>query len=193
MNDCRTCSDPVLVAAFLWLALAFLPVKTHANTNDFQWVRTAGGSGTEVGHQIAVDNAGNSYVVGYFNSTNFPIGGRVLTNYFPSSVNMWDGFIAKYDTAGNVVWAAKFGGTNIDRGWGIAVDTNRNCYVTGFFNSTNFFIGGATLTNFSPNGNNSMFVAKPDTNGKLLWARGLTRVMIPAVIRWHWTTPGIVT
>jgi Tfp pilus assembly protein PilZ len=172
MNGCRPCSPPGFGAAFLLFALAVFSAKTKADTNNFLWVRTVGGSGAEVGHQIAVDNVGNSYIVGYFNSTNFSIGGFVLTNNFPSSVIPWDGFIAKYDTAGNVVWATEFGGTNNDRGWGIAVDTNRNCYVTGFFNSTNFFIGGVTLTNYSPNGNNSEFVAKLDMNGNLQWAHG---------------------
>ena len=159
-------------AAFLLLAIAILPAQVHANTNDFQWVRTAGGDGAEVSRQIAVDDAGNSYVIGSFNSTNFPIGGFVLTNNFPSSPNPWDGFIAKYDTAGKVVWAMEFGGTNNDRGGGIAVDTNRNCYVTGYFSSSNFHIGGVTLTNYSPNGNNSLFVARLDTDGNLLWAHG---------------------
>ena len=172
MNGSRPCSAPGFVVAFLLFALAVFPANLRADTNDFLWVRTAGGSGAEVSHQIAVDNAGNSYIVGYFNSTNFSIGGIGLTNNFPSNVNPWDGFIAKYDTAGNVLWATGFGGTNNDRGWGIAVDTNRNCYVTGFFNSTNFLIGGVTLTNFSPNGNNSVFVAKLDTDGNLLWAHG---------------------
>jgi parallel beta-helix repeat protein len=171
MNGRPKRSFRCFVIFFLLFALALFPAKGRTDTNDFLWVRTAGGGGADVGHQIAVDNAGNSYIVGYFNSTNFSIGGIVLTNNFPSSPT-WDGFIAKYDTAGNVVWATKFGGTNNDRGWGIAVDTNRNCYVTGFFSSTNFLIGGVTLTNFSPNGNNSVFVAKLDTDGNLLWAHG---------------------
>jgi len=172
MNGCRPCSASGSVLAFLLVALAVFPASIRADTNDFMWVRTSGGSGAEVSHQIAVDNAGSSYIVGYFNSTNFSIGGIVLTNYSPSVVNPWDVFVAKYDTDGNVLWATKFGGTNNDRGWGIAVDTNRNCYVTGFFNSTNFFIGGVTLTNFSPNGNNSLFIAKLDASGNVLWAHG---------------------
>jgi hypothetical protein len=52
---------------------------------------------------------------------------------------------------------------------GLALDTNDNCYVTGFFDDTNNF-GGVTLTNQSTGGSD-IFVAKYDSTGALQWAQ----------------------
>ena len=142
-----------------------------ARAGDYQWLRTAGGSGAEVSRQIVVDDAGSSYIIGAFNSSNCPFGSLVLTNSLRSASPTWDCFLVKYDTKGSVVWAQKFGGTNDDRGGGVAVDAQHNCYITGFFDSTNFIIGGVTLTNYAPNGNSSLFVAKFDAAANLVWAR----------------------
>lgn len=123
-------------------------------------------------YSIAVDSAGGSYIAGYFNSTNVSFGNLLLTNSSPTT---YDVFIAKYDPNGAVIWARRMGGTNDDRARSIAVDAQHNCYVTGRFVSTNFSIGGITLTNYSPNGNSSIFVAKFDASGNLLWARSPDR------------------
>jgi hypothetical protein len=124
-----------------------------------------------VSRQIVVDAAGSSYIIGSFNSSNCPLGSFVLTNSLRSASPTWDVFLVKYDTQGSVVWAQKFGGTNDDRGGGVAVDAQQQCYVTGYFESTNFAIGGVTLTNYAPNGSSSLFVAKLDATGNVLWAR----------------------
>ena len=52
---------------------------------------------------------------------------------------------------------------------GLALDTNANCYVTGWFDSTNNF-GGSTLTNQSIGGSD-IFVAKYNASGALQWAQ----------------------
>jgi hypothetical protein len=52
---------------------------------------------------------------------------------------------------------------------GLTLDTNDNCYVTGFFDDTNNF-GGVTLTNQSTGGSD-IFVAKYNSAGALQWAR----------------------
>ncbi|MFZ0829484.1 MAG: leucine-rich repeat protein [Verrucomicrobiia bacterium] len=52
---------------------------------------------------------------------------------------------------------------------GMCLDTNGNCYVTGWFDGTNSF-GGVTLTNKSVGGTD-IFVAKYNTTGALQWAQ----------------------
>jgi hypothetical protein len=52
---------------------------------------------------------------------------------------------------------------------GMCLDTNGNCYVTGFYDGTNDF-GGVILTNKSVGGSD-IFVAKYNTNGALQWAQ----------------------
>jgi Beta-propeller repeat len=53
---------------------------------------------------------------------------------------------------------------------GLALDTNDNCYVSGWFDDTNDF-GGVTLTNQSGNGGSDIFVAKYNSAGALQWAQ----------------------
>ena len=156
--------------ALMGLALICCLVPVHGG--DWQWLQTAGGSNAEVPRQIAVDSAGNSYVAGSFDSSNCPFGNIILTNTLKAVYPPWDGFLAKYDTSGKIQWAVKFGGTNDDKGDGLAVDAQSNCYVTGWFESTNFYIGNVTLTNYAPYGNPCLFVAKYNSSGQLLWAQG---------------------
>jgi hypothetical protein len=142
-----------------------------ASAADFQWLSTAGGSGADVGRQIVVDDVGSSYVIGSFNSSTCPFGNIILTNSSQSVSATFDVFVVKYDTTGSVVWAQKFGGSSNDRGYGIAPDASHQCYITGSIESTNFSIGNVTLTNYAPYGNSSLFVAKLDATGKVLWAQ----------------------
>jgi carboxypeptidase family protein/beta-propeller repeat-containing protein len=94
-----------------------------------------GGSGSDVGYGIAVDSSGNAYVTGVTDSSEatFPVlGGPGLTfNGYT------DAFVAKVNPAGTaLVYAGYIGGSGFDTGFGIAVDSSGNAYVTGSTNST---------------------------------------------------------
>ena len=63
-------------------------------------------------------------------------------------------------------WAEQAGGTNIDIGKSIALDSAGNSYVTGFFTGTATF-GSTSLTGY---GWYDIFVAKMDADGNWLYA-----------------------
>ncbi len=71
------------------------------------------------------------------------------------------------DSNGNWLWAKQAGGTSEEWGIGVAVDSNGNSYVTGFYQESATF-GTITLTS---SGGNDIFVAKLDSNGNWLWAK----------------------
>jgi hypothetical protein len=129
------------------------------------WAREA--FGVDRGTAVAADAAGNSYVTGFFTTTN--------ANFGPTNPLTNPGFfIAKYDSAGNVLWVRQTGTTNSgSAGYGIAVDAAGNSFVTGAFTSGNLFFGSVMVTNhsagvsFSPD----MFVASYDAAGDVRWAR----------------------
>jgi hypothetical protein len=127
------------------------------------WAKKAGAAGTETATKVAVDAAGNSYVVGYFTSPTLTFGSIVLT-----SAGVTDIFIVKYDTNGNVIWARSAGSTGDDLAYSIAIDGNSNCYIVGHFLSPDITFGASTLYN---NGGYDFFVAKYDPSGNPLWAR----------------------
>jgi Beta-propeller repeat len=124
------------------------------------WAISVGGSAWEEGVGIAADNAGNSYITGFFNGT-VTIGSTTLT-----SKGWQDIFVFKLSSSGIVLWATAAGGSSWDSGSGIAVDNAGNSYVTGDFDGKATF-GYATLTS---KGKNDLFVAKLSPSGKPLWA-----------------------
>ena len=123
------------------------------DTNGSQvWVRQFGTTGSEVGRGIAVDSGGNSYIIG--NTTgDFGVGGYAGEG---------DAFIAKYNTSGSQVWIRQIGTTQSDSGYGIAVDSSGNSYITG---GTGGNLAGSNA------GSIDVFVAKYDTNGNMQWLR----------------------
>ena len=100
----------------------------------FVYAGYIGGSSDDFGDGIAVDSSGNAYVTGYTNSTEatFPVTvGPDLT--FNGG---GDAFVAKVNAAGTaLVYCGYIGGSGDDYGYGIAVDSSGNAYVTGFTKS----------------------------------------------------------
>ena len=128
------------------------------NAQTYNWAKSVINA---TGNSISVDADGNSYITGnFFGVATF--GTIQLTSY-----GSMDVFIAKYDPLGNCIWAKQAGGTDNDAGSGIAVDANKNSYVTGYFNGTATF-GTNQFTSF---GGNDIFIAKYDTSGNCIWAK----------------------
>jgi hypothetical protein len=94
-----------------------------------------GGSQDEYGHGVAVDSAGNAYVTGTTYSTDFP----VVSAFQPANRGSNDVFVAKLNPAGSaLVYSTFLGGSGVDWGYGIAVDSMGNVYVNGYTGSTDF-------------------------------------------------------
>ncbi len=127
------------------------------------WVRSIGGSGYDWANGVAVDGSGNVLLTGTFASSSISIGSTVLTN-----TGGYDVFVAKYDSAGNVLWARNPTGTSSDYGESITTDPARNVIVAGFYYSGSLTFGAQTIYNA---GLTDAFVAKYDSSGNILWTR----------------------
>jgi hypothetical protein len=143
-------------------------VKYDSNGN-LLWAKAATGSFTVAGFNMATDNANNIYVTGLFGHHNF--GGNVSFGTTTlTSVGGGDIFIAKYDAAGNVVWAKRAGSSvtnNTDVGQDITTDSLGNSVVVGYFQ------GNADFDSIVLNsaGDRDIFIAKYDSSGNVLWAK----------------------
>jgi uncharacterized protein with PIN domain len=127
------------------------------------WSKRFGGTESDSGLAIAADGSGNVLVTGEFMGT-VDFGGGVLT-----SAGLYDIFVAKLSGAnGAHLWSQRFGDTNYDLGYGLAADGSGNVLVTGFFQGTVNFGGGA-LTSA---GLSDIFVAKfSGVDGAHLWSK----------------------
>src|SRR5688572_12003928 len=126
-----------------------------------QWSQRYGGTGLENGVGIALDASGNIAVTGYFSGTS-NLGGANLV-----SAGQYDIFVAKYDGVGVHQWSQRFGSTNFDAGYSVAVDASSNVLLTGyFFGTVNF--GGANLVSA---GGNDIFLAKYSSLGVHQWSK----------------------
>jgi hypothetical protein len=137
---------------------AFL-AKYDSNGNLI-WAKSAGGTGNDFAHGIAL-NGGNVAMVGQFDLTGNFSGTNLI------SAGSSDAFIAEYGTStGNINWASKIGGTGADIGF--AITSSNNSYVlTGQF-SNSVSIGTSNLVS---SGNSDVFICKYNSSGNPVWAR----------------------
>lgn len=121
-----------------------------------------GGTGSESGFNLAVDSAGNSYLVGETFSANFPIKGALQPGY----AGGYDVIVTKLNPFGDgLVYSTYLGGSNDDRGRGVAVDASGAIVVSGFTLSTNFPTKNAVR---GSNGDQDGFVARLQPDGATL-------------------------
>jgi hypothetical protein len=94
------------------------------------------GVASEIGRGVAVDSAGNAYVVGSTDATDFPTVNPVQAANAGGST---DGFVAKVNAAGSaLVYSTYLGGSAQDDVSAVAVDSAGQAHVTGVTFSTNF-------------------------------------------------------
>lgn len=124
------------------------------------------------GFDIATDSLHNIYVTGSFYAlTDFdPGSGRA----YLSSAGYSDIFFAKYDQAGNYIYAKRMGSAGSDYGSGIAVDGSGNVFLTGTFeNTVDFDPDPADSANLIAAGRSDIFVAKYNPEGSYVYAKAV--------------------
>jgi uncharacterized protein (TIGR03437 family) len=138
-------------------ALIIDPVLTYATY--------LGGNGEDWANAVAVDSAGNVYIAGYSESTNFPRTSGVFQNTLRGGR---DAFVAKLNAEGTaLIYSTLIGGDSTDQARGIALDSAGNAYLTGDTLSANFpTTPGAYRT--TPYRADDMFVAKLNSAGTAL-------------------------
>ena len=138
-------------------------VARFGPTGSLTYATYLGGTNSDYGQGIAMDAAGNAYVVGSTYSTSFtnaPGGGAQTVNRGTETV-----FVAKVNPAGSALSYFTFlGGSVFDGGFGIAVDGSGNAYVAGYTASSDFPVTSGVLQG-SLRGSNNGFVTKLNSTG----------------------------
>jgi len=123
-----------------------------------------GGNYNDGGVGIAADSAGNAYIHGEAQSTNFPTSAGAFQ---PGPVGSEGTFVMKLNTSGGLVYSTYLGGSGTDFAYGIAVDAGGNAYVTGDTDSPNFPTTAGAFQTTKP-GSTSAYVAKLNSSGTAL-------------------------
>ena len=140
-------------------------VKYDSNGNVLWAKNSIGSSWGDNATSVSTDAGGNAIISGFFSSSTIAFGTYTLTNN-----GVYNTFVVKYDSNGNVLWAKSAGGTNWDRAYSISTDALGNAFITGYFGSPSLAFGTYTLTNA---GQRDAFLAKYDVNGNILWAKSV--------------------
>ncbi len=137
------------------------------------WVRHFGGFPGSFGTSVTVDAFGNVYATGCFNDTvDFDPGTSVYNLISTENTAI---YIAKYDTAGNFIWAKAFDGPGgMQASFSIATDPEGNIYTAGYFiDTTDFDPGPDTvyLRVAGGTGDSDAFISKLDSAGNFIWVK----------------------
>ncbi len=128
-----------------------------------------GGSESDEGLGIAVDDMGSAYVTGNTNSPDFPVTLGAFQEDFPIISNLSSAFITKLNPNGSsLIYSTFLGGSGDDQGQRIAVDQMGNAYVGGETTSPDFPVTlGAFQEEFIAN-QDAGFVTKLNPDGSQL-------------------------
>jgi HYDIN/CFA65/VesB-like, Ig-like domain/Beta-propeller repeat/Cep192 domain 4 len=100
-----------------------------------------GGSGSESAQSIAIDSAGSIYVTGETTSSNFPVTNGAFQSQY---AGQGDAFITKLAPGGTLmVYSTYLGGSGLDQGNSIAIDSSGDAFITGFTQSSDFPLADA--------------------------------------------------
>jgi hypothetical protein len=121
-----------------WFAGDGFVAKVSADGRSLIYSTLLCGKGDDVPHGIAIDSAGNAYVAGTTASSDFPLAHAMQATRGGGVVGL-SGFVSKLSADGSqLLYSTYFGGSGNTAIAGIALDAQRNVYVTGETDSIDF-------------------------------------------------------
>jgi PKD repeat protein len=157
----------------LWVFTGLMLLTSIARA---QYLNGAFAIGSNAGDQVTTitsDDAGNIYVLGYYGAVCDFDPGPGTYNLTP--LGGYYTYMAKYTSAGNLVWANQFreisGNVTANR---MIADSAGNTFITGVFSGMVDFNPGSGNFVLTATGFNEGFIVKLDPAGNFLWAKKLT-------------------
>jgi len=144
-----------------------------SNSGTLLWIKTFGGSGSDVGMKVITDNQNSIFMAASFNGTIDIDPSSGVTNLI--SLGSSDVCLAKFDPNGNLITGVSFGNTGAETTVDIVLDSGKKCYITGNFAGTVDFDPHPTNT-FSianPVGATDIYICQFDSLLSFQWAKSL--------------------
>jgi hypothetical protein len=148
-------------------------IAKYDSLGNYLWRNTFGGSSSDIGVNILFDSDSNIfYTSQFFGEVDFDpsFSMDILSATFPN------GAMNTFDTMGNLLEASCFNNYGPDYAQmanKVVSDSQGNIYLFGGFAGTVDFDPSASVSNINSGGS---FLAKYDSNGNFIWAKGMDGV-----------------
>jgi len=127
------------------------------------WGSKGGGSLTDRGYGVALDQQGNLFSTGHY------FGQAIFGSYTLNSSGNLDCFTAKLDTAGNYIWMKEGKSVSQVSTRNMAVDANGNVIIVGYYGSATVDSVRFDSVKITTNGARDIFVVKYNNDGAVQW------------------------
>lgn len=156
-----------------------LSLKSNGSTDIFlckmnsegklMWARNFGGRQQDQGITMAIDQQDNIYIAGTFQeSIDFNLflpGVKITAQAFN------DIFIAKLNSDGNLLWVKALNGSLDDIAKSIALDSENNILLCGYFQGTITPEINSSQFNYQSKGGDDVLILKMDSLGNFIWSK----------------------
>jgi beta-propeller repeat-containing protein len=142
--------------------------EIKADFTNYVYSTFLGGTGPDIGNQIAVDGAGNAFVTGGTNSTDFPTNGTNAAYKTTLTGTTGNAFLTVVKPGGSsLLYSTYLGGGGTDLALAIALDiaTPAKAYITGQTSSSNFPTVNPTQSAIGGSGDAFVSVLNPNVPG----------------------------
>jgi len=144
-------------------------VAKYDSVGNLYWAQRWGSSALDLAYASAIDQQGNVFVTGDF-AGYADFDPSTGTDYH-SSAGGTDGFLTRFNWAGDFLGAVTWGGTQDDRSEGIGIDPWNGVYVCGWFLGSADFDPGTGTTSLTSFGGRDAYVSKFDTSLSFQWVQ----------------------
>ena len=138
------------------------------------WARQSQGVSQQWVSGIALDRNGNVVIAGVFSGT-LTFGAVTLTSTLGIIIRQpYDGFIAKFDPQGELVFVKQISGPNTENLNGLAIDRQNSIIITGSYSGKVHFgeiAGRYPVYLTSADDSTEIFVVKYLASGQIVWAK----------------------
>ncbi|GEM_PF-445781 len=124
-----------------------------------------GSSSYDYAYSVTIDGEGNSILVGYTYTSNFP----TTTGAYDTSLSSTDAFVSKFNAEGSaLIFSTFIGGTSTEYGYGVDTDPDGYVYVCTYTYSTSGFPTTSGCYDASFNGGADIGLSKLNPSGTAL-------------------------
>ena len=133
------------------------------NTGKVVWFTPFTGTILQSVGGVVVDSSGNIYMAGSFKGT-LGYGSKTLT------ATVRDAYLAKFDSAGKVLWVSQVTGPGESHAYNLALDAKGNPVMAGYFDGASATFGSKTLNTTGTANKADAFVTGLTSAGAFSWS-----------------------